>query len=209
MTMRRRQFIALVGGAVAWPAAARAQQPERVRRIGVLLPYIERDAQAQARVTAFLAALQERGWTDGRNVGIEFRYAEGQPDRLPALAAELIQRGVDVILTAGTECTDIARRAAKNIPIVMAAVGDPIAAGFIASLAQPGGNITGASLLATELTAKRLQLLKELPSRAHSAGGFVECSQCKRGSEIEANTGGRSAVRSSTSHLRAARAQRS
>lgn len=160
--MIRRRFLFLLGGtATAWPLTARAQQPERVRRIGVLLPYIERDSQAQARVAAFLAALQERGWADGRNVGFEFRYAEGQPDRLPALAVDLVQRNVDVILTAGTEATDIARRATKDIPIVMAAVGDPIAAGFIASLARPGGNVTGASLLATELTAKRLQLLKD------------------------------------------------
>ena len=157
--MRRREFITLLGGAaIAWSLPARAQHP---KQIGVLLPYIERDTQTQARVTAFLGALQERGWADGRNVGVQFRYAEGQPDRLPALAADLIQRNVDVILTAGTECTEVARRATKNIPIVMAAVGDPIAAGFIASLARPGANITGASLLATELTAKRLQLLKD------------------------------------------------
>jgi putative ABC transport system substrate-binding protein len=143
------------------PLAGRAQQLDRVRRLGLLLPYIESDSQAHARVTAFRAALQERGWTDGRNVRFEFRYTEGQPDRLPALAADLVQKPVDVILTAGTESTNAARRATKTIPIVMAAVGDPIAAGFIASLARPGGNVTGASLLATELTAKRLQLLKD------------------------------------------------
>jgi putative ABC transport system substrate-binding protein len=138
------------------PLAGRAQQLDRVRRLGLLLPYIESDPQAQARVTAFRAALQERGWTDGRNVRFELRYTEGQPDRLPALAADLVQKPVDVMLTAGTESTNAARRATKTIPIVMAAVGDPIAAGFIASLARPGGNVTGASLLATELTAKRL-----------------------------------------------------
>jgi putative ABC transport system substrate-binding protein len=161
--MRRRRFLTLLGGAAAgWPLTARAQQPDRVRRIGLLLPYIESDSQAQARVTAFRSALQERGWVDGRNAGFEFRYAEGQPDRLPALAADLVQKNVDVILTAGTECTDAARKATKNIPIVMAAVGDPIAAGFINNLARPAGNVTGASLLATELTAKRLQLLKEV-----------------------------------------------
>src|SRR5262245_25970541 len=160
--MKRRDFITLVGVVVtAWPSAVAGEQAPRVKQIGVLLPYIERDEQAQARVTAFLTALRERGWVDGRNVEIQFRYAEGLPDRLPALAADLVQRNVDVILTAGTESTDLARKATTTIPIVMAAVGDPIAAGFIASLAQPGGNITGASLLATELTAKRLHLLKE------------------------------------------------
>jgi putative ABC transport system substrate-binding protein len=161
--MDRRAFLGtLAGGLLVAPLAARAQQPDRVRRLGLLLPYIESDLQAQARVTVFRAALQERGWTDGRNVRFEFRYTDGHPDRLPALAADLAQRNVDVILTAGTESTDAARRATKTIPIVMAAVGDPIAAGFIASLARPGGNITGASLLATELTAKRLQLLKDV-----------------------------------------------
>jgi len=162
--MERRTFFLgmIAGGLLAAPLGAGAQQPDRVRRLGLLLPYIESDAQAHARVTAFRMALEERGWIDGRNVRFEFRYTDGQPDRLPALAADLAQRNVDVILTAGTESTDAARRATKTIPIVMAAVGDPIAAGFIASLARPGGNITGASLLATELTAKRLQLLKDV-----------------------------------------------
>ena len=155
-------MVAVAGGLLAAPPAAEAQQPNRGRQLGLLLPYIESDAQAQARVTAFRAALHERGWTDGRNVQFEFRYTEGQSERLPSLAADLVQRHVDVIVTAGTEATDAARRATKSIPIVMAAVGDPIAAGFIASLARPGGNVTGASLLATELTAKRLELLKEV-----------------------------------------------
>jgi putative ABC transport system substrate-binding protein len=160
--MKRRRVLRLLGAAAAgWPLVARAQPPDHVRRIGALLPYIESDAQAQARITAFLGVLQERGWVEGRNVRLIFRYAEGQPERLPALAAELVQSNVDVLLTPGTEATDIARRATKTIPIVMAAVGDPIAAGFIASLAHPGGNVTGSSLLATELSAKRLQLLKD------------------------------------------------
>jgi putative ABC transport system substrate-binding protein len=161
--MKRRTILVLLGGgAIGWPLVARAQPPDRVRRLGLLLPYIQSDPQAQARVGAFTGTLHERGWTDGQNVRLEFRYTEGQPNRLPALAADLVQSNVDVILTAGTESTDAARKATKTIPIVMAAVGDPIAAGFISSLARPGGNITGASLLATELTAKRLQLLKEV-----------------------------------------------
>jgi len=161
--VQRRAFIGvLTGGLLAAPLAVEAQQPHRGRRLGLLLPYIESDSQAQARVTAFRASLHERGWTDGRNVQFEFRYTEGQSERLPSLAADLVQNHVDVIVTAGTESTDAARRATKSIPIVMAAVGDPIAAGFIGSLARPGGNVTGASLLATELTAKRLELLKEV-----------------------------------------------
>ena len=160
--MKRRRFLTLLGGAVVgWPLTVRAQQPDSLRRIGALLPYIEDDTEAHARVTAFRVALLERGWVNGRNVALEFRYTEGHLDRLPALAADLVQRRVDVILTAGTESTGAALKATRTIPIVMAAVGDPIAAGFIVSLARPGGNVTGASLLATKLTAKRLQLLKE------------------------------------------------
>ena len=161
--MKRRSILVLLGSvALHRTLVARAQQPDRERRLGLLLPYVQSDPQAQARVNSFTAALQERGWIDGRNVRLEFRYTEGESSRLPALAADLVQRNVDVILTAGTESTDAARKATKTIPIVMAAVGDPIAAGFITSLARPGANITGASLLATELTAKRLQLLKEV-----------------------------------------------
>jgi ABC-type uncharacterized transport system substrate-binding protein len=161
--MKRRSILVLLGSVALHRAlVARAQQPGRELRLGLLLPYVQSDPQAQARVNAFTVALQERGWIDGRNVRLEFRYTEGESSRLPALAADLVQRNVDVILTAGTESTDAARKATKTISIVMAAVGDPIAAGFITSLARPGANITGASLLATELTAKRLQLLKEV-----------------------------------------------
>ena len=110
-----------------------------MRRIGILLPYIESDSQAQARVTAFRTALEERGWAHGRDVAFDFRYAKGQLDRLPILAADLVRMNVHVILTAGTDATDAARKATGSIPIVMAAVGDPIAAGFISRLARPGG----------------------------------------------------------------------
>jgi putative ABC transport system substrate-binding protein len=160
--MRRREFITLLGGAaVAWPLAARAQQSDRVRRIGMLLSYVASDAENQARVAAFQTTLHQLGWTEGRNVTFEFRYAEGKLDRLAVLATELVRMNVDVILTAGTEPIDAARKATSIIPIVMATVGDPVAAGFVASLARPGGNVTGLSLFATELSAKRLELLKE------------------------------------------------
>ena len=161
--MKRRGALVLLTALGCWPLALlRAQHPERMRRLGLLLPYVQSDPQVRARISAFTSALQERGWTDGKNVRLELRYTEGQSDRLPALATNLVQSNVDVILTAGTESTDAARMATKTIPIVMVAVGDPIAAGFISSLARPGANITGASLLATDLTAKRLQLLKEV-----------------------------------------------
>src|SRR5215475_9444087 len=115
--MDRRALITMVGGSVlARTLAAGAQQPGPGRRLGLLLPYIQKDPQAQARVSALTAALQERGWTDGRNIRFEFRYTEGQANRLPALAADLVQRNVDAILTAGTESTEAARKTTKTIP---------------------------------------------------------------------------------------------
>ncbi len=166
--MRRRDLIAFaVASLRPLPAAAqRAATP----KIGLLLPYNEAEAQAKARVAAFEASLQERGWVDQRNIALVFRYSEGQFERLPALVADLLIANVDVILTAGTEATGEAQKATTRLPIVMVAIGDPVAAGFISSIARPGGNITGTSLLATELSAKRLQLLKEaLPALARIA----------------------------------------
>jgi len=165
--MERRQFISIVAAAVTWPLTVQAQQ---LRRVGVLLPYMERESQAKARVAAFQASLAERGWVGDHNVQFDFRYAEGRLNQLPALAADLANARIDVIVTVGSEATDAARKATVTTPIVMATVGDPVAAGYIASLARPGGNITGASLFATELTAKRVELLKEaLPSLSRLA----------------------------------------
>jgi len=142
------------------PLAAHAQQA-RMPKVGLLLPYSQSEAQAEARVAAFQDSLQQRGWADQRNLILAFRYSEGRLDRLPALVADLLAENVDIILTAGTEATGAAQKATTRVPIIMAAIGDPVAAGFVRSLAQPGGNITGTSLLATELSAKRLELLKQ------------------------------------------------
>ena len=160
--MRRREFITLLGGAVARPLAARAQQAERMRRIGVLMLYPENDAQGQLRAAAFRQGLQTLGWVVGRNVQIEYRSAEGQPDRLAAAARDLASLSVDVIATSGSGATRAAQQATTTIPIVMIAIGDPVRAGFVPSLARPGGNITGNTILGTEMSAKRVQLLKEL-----------------------------------------------
>src|SRR3954451_913994 len=156
--MERRQFISIVAAAVTWPLTVQAQQ---LRRVGVLLPYMERESQAKARVAAFQASLAERGWGGDQNVQFDFRYAEGRLNQLPALAADLANARIDVIVTVGSEATDAARKATVTTPIVMATVGDPVAAGYIVSLGRPGGNVTGASLFASELTAKRVELLKE------------------------------------------------
>jgi putative tryptophan/tyrosine transport system substrate-binding protein len=162
--MRRRQFIRLVGGVVVWPVVARAQQRVRLRRLGVLMPFRESDAEAQRRLTVFSEALRQIGWVEGQTFVFEKRFAEGKPERLRALAAELVNANVDVIVTQSSESVDALRVATTSVPIVMAAVGDALGAGYVASLARPGGNITGLTLVATEQGAKRLQLIKQLSS---------------------------------------------
>src|ERR1051326_2304496 len=129
--IRRRSVLALFSiTAVAWSCGLHAEQLDRTRRVGMLLPYIEAEGQAQARVAAFQTSLHDRGWRDHEGVEYEIRYAGGRVDRLPDLAADLVRKNVDVILTAGTEATDAALKATTTIPIIMAAVGDPEAAGF-------------------------------------------------------------------------------
>jgi putative ABC transport system substrate-binding protein len=158
--MRRRDFVILLGGAAAWPLRARAQQPAKIPRIGLLSPFSSSDTALWHQ--AFLQGLRELGRVEGKTVVIEYRYAEGRNDRLPELIAELIRLKVDVIVTAVTSDTLVAKSATREIPIVMAAAGDPVATGLVESLARPGGNITGLSQMNPELTGKRLELLKEI-----------------------------------------------
>jgi putative tryptophan/tyrosine transport system substrate-binding protein len=158
--MRRREFITLLGGAAAgWPLAARAQQSVRVPRIGVLTPASA--STTAGWIEALRAGLHELGYEEGKNIVFEFRWAEGKDDRLPALVAELVRLNVDVLVTFGTPGARAAKEATTTIPIVMAASGDAVATGFIASLARPGGNVTGQTIFNPELCAKRLELLKE------------------------------------------------
>jgi putative ABC transport system substrate-binding protein len=140
--------------------AASAQQPKKIPRIGYLAG-ITRTAQS-ARIEAFRQGLRELGYMEGKNIIIESRYAEGKPDRVRTLAAELVSLNVDVILSAGSSDTRAAKEATATIPIVMAAAGDPVASGFVTSLAKPGANVTGLSILAPELSGKQLELLKEI-----------------------------------------------
>jgi putative ABC transport system substrate-binding protein len=162
-SMQRREFITLLGGAAAaWPLAARAQQSDRMRRIGVLQILAAGDPEWQIRFAAFKQGLQELGWLDGRNFAFEFRNADGRVDRLPALAAELVHANVDVIVTNASTAVEAARNATNTIPIVMASVGDAVGSGYVASLAHPGGNVTGLTLVATEQSTKRLALIKEI-----------------------------------------------
>ena len=142
MTLRRRDFITLVVGAAAWPLAARAQL-QKMRRIGVPMTRNAEDSEEQARLTAILQGLQERGWTDGRNVRIDIRWSAGDPDRRRRYAAELVALSPDVIIADTSTPLAALLQATQTVPIVFAGVIDPISAGFVASLARPGGNATG------------------------------------------------------------------
>jgi putative ABC transport system substrate-binding protein len=142
--MKRREFITLLGSAAVCPLTARAQQTPK--RIGVLWPSIASDLQAQDRFAVFQTTLQQLGWMAGRNITFEFRYAEGKYDRLAVLADELVRMNVDIILATGTESIAAARQATSTIPIVMVGVGDPVGAGFVVSLARPGGKPHGFEL---------------------------------------------------------------
>jgi len=159
--VKRREFIAALGLA-AWPMVARGQQLERTRRIGVLMNNAADDPEGQLRVTAFAQGLQEAGWTVGRNVRIEYRWAGGNADRIRSYAAELVGLAPDVILTTGSFGLGPLQQATRSVPIVFVAVVDPVGAGFVASLAQPGGNITGFTSYEYSLGVKWLELLKQI-----------------------------------------------
>jgi putative ABC transport system substrate-binding protein len=164
--VKRRAFILLLGGtAVTWPLAARAQQRERMRRIGVLMPLAASDPQGQARLVAFVQGLQEQGWTVGRNVQLDIRWAAGEPELFRRYAAELVALAPDVILGAVTSSVRALLEVTRTIPIVFAAATDPVGGGLIASLARPGGNVTGFSVQEFGLRAKSLELLKEIAPR--------------------------------------------
>ena len=139
----RREFITLLGGAAAWPIAARAQQGDRVRRIGVLIPGDENDSLWKPPFSAFTQAFAGLGWTDGRNVRMDVRWTGGDVNRVRALAQELVGLQPDIILTAGTTATAAVQRETRTIPIVFAGVADPVATGLVERLDRPGGNVTG------------------------------------------------------------------
>jgi putative tryptophan/tyrosine transport system substrate-binding protein len=169
--MRRREFVALFGGAAAaWPLAARAQQPEKIRRLGVLMSNAEGDPLAQARAAALRAGLRELGWTEGHNLRIDVRWSGSDPDRLKDYTAELVRLAPDVILVNGTPATAAMERATRSIPIVFAVVNDPVEQGLITSLAQPGGNVTGFSFIDFPIFGKSLDLLRQIAPRVARVG---------------------------------------
>ena len=157
--MKRREFISLVGAAATWPLAARAQQVGKMPQIGYL--GVSSPSLEPHYVEAFRQKLRELGHVEGKNIAIEYRWAEGQDDRLPNLASELVRLKPDVIVTTGTPGAVAAMQATKTIPIVMASSADPVGSGLVASLARPGGNVTGFTILGPELEGKRLELLKQ------------------------------------------------
>jgi len=157
---RRELLVALGGAAAAWPLAARAQQSGRLRTIGFLGPNTH--SAASEWVAAFVQRLRELGWTEGRTITIEYRWAEGREERFAEIAAELVRLKADVIVTSGTQAVMASKNATSVIPIVFATAGDPVGSGLVASLARPGGNVTGLATLANELAGKRLELLREV-----------------------------------------------
>jgi putative ABC transport system substrate-binding protein len=160
--MKRREFITLLGGAAAWPLAARGQQGGRVRRIGALMSYDEDDPETKARISAFSQALAALGWTDGRNVRVDLRAGGGDASRITALAQELVGLHPDIIVTNGTAATTAVQRETPTIPIVFANVGDPVALSTVARLDRPSGNVTGFVSLEASLGGKWLELLSEI-----------------------------------------------
>jgi len=171
--MKRREFITLIGGAAAWPLAARAQQGERMRRVGVLMATAEDDPETKPRLAGFRQGLQKLGWSEGRNVHLDTRFASApNADEAKALAKELVALQPDLILAQSTPVTAAFQRETRAIPIVFVFVNDPIGSGFIANLARPGGNITGLTLFEAAVAGKWLSMLKEIAPRL-SRAGFV------------------------------------
>src|SRR6516164_10291391 len=167
--IRRRELIAALGGVAAWPLAARAQQPEQMRRIGVFMNVAEDDPSGQSRIAAFVQGLQQLGWTDGRNVRIDIRWGAGDPERIRKYAAELVALAPDVILASGGTTLGPLRKVSRTVPTVFTGVGDPVGAGFVDSLARPGGNATGFISFEWSISGKWLELLKEIAPGATRA----------------------------------------
>jgi putative ABC transport system substrate-binding protein len=177
--MKRRDFMTLLGGAVAWPLAARAQQAARVVRIGIL--GLASAASVAPYVNAIRTGLRDLGYIEGKNLVIEYRFGDDKYDRLPDLAAQLVHLNVDVLVTFAAPGTQAAKSATATIPIVMAVTADAVGTGLISSLAHPGGNVTGTTVLNPELMAKRLELLKEIAPAITQAAVLLNSGNAANG----------------------------
>ena len=161
--MKRREFITLLGSAAAaWPLAARAQQPERLRRVGLLLGYSEGDAEGQASAAAFRQKLQELGWTEDRNIRIDTRWASSDPNKARTFAKELVGMTPDVIVSSSNLVTEIVQQETRTIPVVFVFVGDPVGSGFVTNVAHPGGNLTGFPVFETAIAGKWVEIFHEV-----------------------------------------------
>jgi ABC-type uncharacterized transport system substrate-binding protein len=161
--MKRRDFITLLGGAAAaWPLAARAQQRESMRRVGVLQSFAADDPEGQVRLTAFGQGLQQLGWTVGRNMRIDYRWSAGDPERIRKSVADILALSPDIILAAGGRNMSVLQQANRTIPVVFVTISDPVSGGFVESMSHPGGNATGFSILEWSMSGKWLELLKQL-----------------------------------------------
>src|SRR2546429_1089717 len=160
--MRRRAFITLLGGAAAWPLAARAQQPAQIRRVGMLIGYAENDPETQARLSAFRQALEQLGWKEGRSIRLDYRFAPASPDEAQRFAKELVALRPDVLVGNSTPATAALLRETRTIPIVFVGVSDPVGSHFAASIARPGGITTGFTNFAPSMIGKWLEMLKQV-----------------------------------------------
>ena len=163
--MRRREFLGVLGGAAVWPVTVRAQQVERVRRIGVLMGSAENEPEGQSRISAFQQGLQELGWTKGRNIQIEYRWAGDGVGRIQSYTAEMVGLAPDVIVANGTPFVDAVHKATRSIPVVFVLSNDPVGLGHIASMSNPGGNITGFTFMELSLIGKWMDMLKQVAPR--------------------------------------------
>src|SRR5215467_11647451 len=179
--IRRRKFLAtLLGGAAAWPLAARAQQGERMRRIGILMGYAESDPVAQARVAELRRGLQELGWTEGRNVRFDYRWPGVDPPRIRAHAAEIVELAPDVIISSPAQVTLELNRVTNTLPILFVNVPDPVELGLVASIAHPGGNMTGFANFEHALAGKWLDILKEIDALGDADRGLLQSRESGR-----------------------------
>jgi putative tryptophan/tyrosine transport system substrate-binding protein len=172
--MRRREFIALLGGAAAWPLSAQAQRPDQIRHVGVLMGLAEDDPDSKSRLGAFRQGLEKLGWSEGRNIHLDVRFVlPANEQQVQILVKELLALSPDVVVAQTTALTAAFRRESRNVPIVFIAVGDPIGAGFIANLARPGSNLTGLTLYDGSVAGKWLEMLKEIDPRVTRAAFII------------------------------------
>jgi putative tryptophan/tyrosine transport system substrate-binding protein len=176
----RRKFLATLGGAAAWPLAVRAQQRDQVRRIGILMLVGEADPQAQAELAALTTGLERLGWTEGQNVRIDYRWADGNVSRLQALAAQLVELRPDLVVAQGSAALAALRQATRTLPIVFADVTDPVGQGFVESLARPGGNVTGFAMFEFSMGGGNGLIYLKIWYRPRSALRFSSIHQHRR-----------------------------